>query len=232
MASKKLTVDQLAKFIDHSLLKPELTDHDVEIGCAIAAKHKVATVCVKPCHVALARKLLEGSGVITSTVIGFPHGSHRTSVKVFESQVAIEDGATELDLVINIGWLKSGNDKAVQDDIAAVIKIAHDKTVIVKVILENAYLTHDEKVRAYKLAESAGSDYIKTSTGYAASGSTVEDLRLMRATVSPKVKVKAAGGVRTLPAILEAIEAGAERIGATATETILNTYAEELAKTK
>jgi len=176
------------------------------------------------------KKLLEGSGVIISTVIGFPHGSHHPAVKVFESQLAIEEGATELDLVINIGWLKSGLDKAVQDDIAAVIKISHEKNVIVKVILENAYLTHDEKVRAYKLAEAAGADYIKTSTGYAASGSTLEDLRLMRATVSPKVKVKAAGGVRTLPAFLDAIEAGADRIGATATEAILSAYAEELAK--
>lgn len=221
----RLTGESLAKTIDHSLLKPELTERDVEEGCSLAAHYHVASVCVKPCHVALASRLLAGTDVKVGTVIGFPHGSSTSAAKAFEARRALEDGAEELDMVINIGALRGGQDDYVLQDIAAVVNEAHVRGAIVKVILENAYLTNDEKVRGCKLAEQAGADFVKTSTGFAASGSTVEDLRLMRASVSPRVQVKAAHGVRTLPALLAALEAGATRVGATATASILDDWA-------
>ncbi len=219
-----ITYEQLAKTIDHSLLRPELTEEDVAAGCDVARRYKVASVCVKPCHVALAKRLLAGSDVIVSTVVGFPHGSSTTATKVFEARQALADGATELDMVINIGELRSGHTQYVADDIGAVVEAAHPQA-LVKVILENAYLTDDEKVLGCRLAEQAGADFVKTSTGFAPSGATIPDLRLMRASVGPQVHVKAAGGVRTLDAILEVIDAGATRVGATATAAILDEFA-------
>ena len=222
-----LTGAGLAKTIDHSLLKPELTAQDVVTGCALAARYHVATVCVKPCHVALAREHLAGSDVLVSTVIGFPHGSHTTATKLVEAHRALDDGAVELDMVINIGALRGGEDALVREDIAAVCRAAHLAGAKVKVILENAYLTDEEKVRGCRLAEAAGADWVKTSTGFAPTGCTVADLRLMRASVSPRVQVKAAHGIRTLPALLEALEAGATRVGATATSAMLDAWAAE-----
>jgi deoxyribose-phosphate aldolase len=219
-----LTYEQVAKTIDHSLLKPELTEAEVVAGCKLALEYHVASVCVKPADVPIAVEILKGSDVKVGTVISFPHGNSATATKVFESHLAIEQGAEELDMVINIGRLRSGNYDYVRDDIAAVVQEAHAHHAIVKVILENAYLTHDEKVRAYQIVEQAGGDYVKTSTGFAPSGSTLEDLRLMRATVSPSVHVKAAGGVRTLDALIDAMNAGATRIGATATKVILDDF--------
>jgi deoxyribose-phosphate aldolase len=223
----RLTGAALAKTIDHSLLKPELTERDVVEGCALAGRYHVASVCVKPCHVALAARLLAGSDVLVGTVIGFPHGSGATATKVFEAQQALRDGAAELDMVVNIGALRGGQDDYVRNDIAAVVEEAHKHGAIVKVILENAYLTDEEKVHGCKLAEEAGADFVKTSTGFAPTGSTVEDLRLMRDSVSPHVQVKAAHGVRTLPALLAAIEAGATRVGATATADMLDDWKKE-----
>jgi deoxyribose-phosphate aldolase len=156
-------------------------------------------------------------------VIGFPHGSHLTATKVFEAERALEDGATELDMVINIGWLRSGMDAEVEADIRAVVEAASGRA-IVKVILENAYLTKEEIIRGCQAVERAGGDYVKTSTGFAPSGATLEDLRLMRASVSPRVKVKAAGGVRTLDALIEAMDAGADRSGATRTAEMLDDF--------
>jgi deoxyribose-phosphate aldolase len=223
----RLTGATLAKTIDHSLLKPELTERDVEEGCALAARYHVASVCVKPCHVALAVRLLAGSDVLVGTVIGFPHGSSATATKLFEAQQALRDGAVELDMVVNIGALRGGQNDYVRNDITAVVEEAHKRGALVKVILENAYLTDEEKVRGCKLVEEAGADFVKTSTGYAPTGSTVEDLRLMRASVSPRVQVKAAHGVRTLPALLAAIAAGATRVGATATASMLDDWKKE-----
>jgi deoxyribose-phosphate aldolase len=157
-------------------------------------------------------------------VVGFPHGSNLTSIKVAEAQQAMDDGALELDMVLNIGQLRSGKTEQVQADIQAVCEAAHARGVKVKVILENAYLTDDEKVTACKLSEAAGADWVKTSTGFAPGGATLSDLRLMRATVSEKVQVKAAGGIRTLPALLEAIDTGITRCGATATAAILDDF--------
>jgi len=207
--------------IDHSLLRPELTDGDVRKGCETAKKYKVATVCCRPSEVALVKQLLQGSDVKTTTVVGFPHGYNKTETKVFEAEQAIKDGAVELDMVLNIGRLRSGDYDYVKQDIEAVVEVAHRHKVLVKVIFENYYLTDDEKKVACKLSEEAGVDFIKTSTGFADGGATLEDLRLMRDNVSDKVQVKAAGGVRDLEMALKVREVGCTRFGATRTETIM-----------
>lgn len=214
-----MTRDELATKLDHSVLAPDATDADAKKGSEIALKYKVASVCVKPCHVAIARDILNGSEVQVGTVIGFPHGGSTTAAKVFEAQDAVQNGATELDMVINIGALKSGDAQQVEDEIRQVVQAC--PTALIKVILENAYLTQEEKIAAYRSAEAAGAHYIKTSTGFAPTGATVEDLKLMRRTVSPQVKVKASGGLRTLQAVQEAIATGADRVGTSATESIL-----------
>ena len=219
-----LTERDVARTIDHSLLRPELDDAFIEDGCRLAAEYDVASVCVRPVDVTRARAVLEGTDVAVGTVIGFPHGSQLTETKVFEAQRAIADGATELDMVINIGALKSGRDEDVQRDIAAVVEVGHGAGAIVKVIFENVYLTDDEKVRACHVAEAAGADFVKTSTGFAAGGATHEDLALMRRSVSPHIQVKAAGGVRTLDALVAVMALGVTRVGATATKTILDDF--------
>ena len=217
-----ITVEKVAKTIDHSLLRPELTLDEVLAGCDLAAAYQVASVCCRPLDVGHCRDALAGSGVLVGTVVGFPHGSSTTAVKTAEAELALDDGAAELDMVLPIGWLRSKKDAYVQDDIAAVVGVAHDRGAIVKVILENAYLTDEEKVRGCQLAEQAGADYVKTSTGYAPSGSTMDDLRLMRASVSERVKIKAAGGIRTLDLLIEGLNAGMDRCGATATAAIID----------
>jgi deoxyribose-phosphate aldolase len=219
-----LTERDIAKAIDHSLLRPELDDRFVEDGCRLAAEYHVASVCVRPADVRRAKAILGETDVAVGTVIGFPHGNHLTSTKVFEAQQALADGAVELDMVIQIGALKSGRDDDVQADIEAIVEVAHASGAIVKVIFENAYLTDDEKVRACRLSEAAGADFVKTSTGFAPGGATHDDLRLMRANTSPRVQVKAAGGVRTLDALLEVMALGTTRIGATATRTIIDDF--------
>ena len=217
-----ITVEKVAKTIDHSLLRPELTLDEVLAGCDLAAAYQVASVCCRPLDVGQCRDALEGSGVLVGTVVGFPHGSSTTAIKAAEAELALDDGAAELDMVLPIGWLRSKKDAYVQDDIAAVVAVAHARDAIVKVILENAYLTDEEKVRGCQLAEQAGADYVKTSTGYAPSGSTMDDLRLMRASVSERVKIKAAGGIRTLDLLIEGLNAGMDRCGATATAAIID----------
>ena len=216
-----LTERDIAKTIDHSLLRPELDDAFVEAGCRLAATYDVASVCVRPADVRRAKAILQGTDVAVGTTIGFPHGNHTTETKVFEARRALADGATELDMVLQIGALKSGRDADVEADIRAIVEVGHAAGAMVKVIFENAYLTDDEKVRACRLAEAAGADFVKTSTGFAPSGATHDDLRLMRANTSPRVRIKAAGGVRTLDALLAVMELGVTRIGATATETII-----------
>ncbi len=223
--SQTLTLKQLAKTIDHSLLRPELTEADVIAGCGLARKYDVASVCVKPCHVRLAADLLKGSDVLVGTVVGFPHGSSTSATKLAEARQALSDGAVELDMVINIGELRSGHLDDVCDEIKAIVDAAHPAGAIVKVIFENAYLTDEQKVTACHLSEAAGADFVKTSTGFASSGATVEDIRLMRKSVGPQMQVKAAHGVRTLDAALQMIDAGVTRMGATATATILDDFA-------
>ncbi|MGH2428468.1 MAG: deoxyribose-phosphate aldolase [Candidatus Limnocylindria bacterium] len=219
-----VTERDLAKTIDHSLLKPELDDAFIEEGCRLAAEYDVASVCVRPADVVRARAILDGTDVAVGTVVGFPHGSSTTATKVFEARTALDQGATELDMVINIGALRSGRDEDVRGEIAAVVEVAHEAGAIVKVILENAYLTDAEKVRGCRLAESAGADFVKTSTGYAPSGATHEDLALMRRSVASHVQVKAAHGVRTLDDLLAVMALGATRIGATQTKPILDDF--------
>jgi deoxyribose-phosphate aldolase len=218
-----LSYAQVAKTLDHSLLRPELTQDEMRVGCELAREYDVASVCISPASVSLAARILQGSDVHVGTVIGFPHGYCATGAKVFEARQAMNDGATELDMVLNIGWLRSRLYEQVQEDIQAVVAEAGGKA-LVKVILENAYLTDEEKRRACRIVEAAGADFVKTSTGFAPSGATLDDLRLMRASVSSRVQVKAAGGVRTLDAVIDALNAGAIRIGATASKAILDEF--------
>jgi deoxyribose-phosphate aldolase len=215
------TCTDIAQMIDHSLLRPELTEEDVRNGCEIAKKYKVATVCCRPSEVSLVKQLLEGSDVKTTTVIGFPHGYNRTETKVFEAEQAMKDGAVELDMVVNIGKLLDGDYDYVKNDIKAVVETAHKHDVAVKVILENFYLNDEQKKAACKLCEESGADFVKTSSGFAGGGATIEDLQLMRASVSENVQVKAAGGVRDLEMAIKVREVGCSRFGATRTEGIM-----------
>jgi deoxyribose-phosphate aldolase len=219
-----LTEREIAKTIDHSLLKPELDDAFIEAGCRLAATYDVASVCVRPADVRRAAGILAGSDVAVGTVIGFPHGSSTTATKVFEARDALSNGATELDMVIQIGALRSGRDADARSDIAAVVDVAHAAGAIVKVILENAYLNDDEKERGSRLVEAAGADFVKTSTGFAPSGATHADLALMRRVTSAHVQVKAAGGVRTLDGLIDVMKLGVTRIGATQTQVIIDDF--------
>ncbi len=224
------TVAQVAAMIDHSLLRPELTLDDVTIGCEIAAAHEVASVCCKPADVVHASGVLAGTSVKVGTVVGFPHGSSTTETKVFEARRALQDGAHELDMVINIGRLRGGEHAYVAADIRAIVEVAATGSALVKVIFENAYLSDDEKVVACRLSEETGADFVKTSTGFAATGATMEDLALMRRSVGPSMQVKAAGGVRTLDTMLAMVAIGVSRFGATATVAMLADAAERAAR--
>jgi deoxyribose-phosphate aldolase len=215
------TIAELARMFDHSLLQPTLTDSDLERGCLLARELEVASVCIKPYAVRFAAKLLAGTMVQASTVIGFPHGGHVTAVKVFEAERALEDGATELDMVVNIGKVLSGEWNYVAHDIAAVVATAHARTAKVKVIFENAYLRDEHKRELCRICGEVRADWVKTSTGYAETGATLEDLKLMRECSPSWVQVKAAGGVRTLERLLEVRAIGVSRVGATATKAIL-----------
>jgi len=216
--------------IDHSLLRPELTEQDIRTGCEIAKKYKVATVCCGPSAVPLVKKLLTGTDVKTTTVVGFPHGYSTTETKVFEAEQAIKNGAVELDMVLNVGKLRSSDFDYVKQDIRAVVDVAHRHNVLVKVIFENYYLDDQQKKIACRLCEEAGADFVKTSTGFAGGGATLEDLKLMRENVSEKVQVKAAGGVRDLDMALKVREVGCSRFGATRTETIMEECYNRLGK--
>jgi deoxyribose-phosphate aldolase len=206
----------IAHMIDHTLLKPEATEDQVAQLCYEAKKFNFVAVCVNPNWVALCRQLLRGSSVKIATVVGFPLGAHASETKVFETAQAIKDGADEIDMVLNIGALKSGDDVVAGRDIRAVVEVAHSLGAIVKVIIEAALLTDDEKVRSCILSKAAGADFVKTSTGFGPGGATAHDVALMRKTVGPKLGVKAAGGIRDLKGVEEMVQAGATRIGASA----------------
>jgi deoxyribose-phosphate aldolase len=216
-----LTYDAIAKRIDHSLLSPTLGGTELEDGCRLAARYGVASVCIKPYAVSLAARILKGSEVAVGTTVGFPHGGHATAVKVAEARQAMADGATELDMVINIGQAIAGDWDAVTTDIDAVTRAAHDGGALVKVIFENCYLNDEQKVRLCRICGELSADYVKTSTGYGTGGATLDDLRLMRRAAPPRVQLKAAGGLRTLDAIIAAAELGCDRIGASRTAEIL-----------
>jgi deoxyribose-phosphate aldolase len=206
----------LAKMIDHTLLKPDATPEQIAQLCFEARKYGFASVCVNPAWVKLCAQLLEGSPVKVCTVIGFPLGATAPEVKAFEAQKAIEDGASEIDMVINIGALKARDLELVAKDIRGVVKAAHDRGALVKVILETVLLTDEEKTIACMLSKEAGADFVKTSTGFAGGGATVHDVELMRRVVGPEMGVKASGGVRTFEEAESMIKAGATRIGASA----------------
>ncbi len=216
-----MTLAQAAKMIDHSLLQPTLTDAELEEGCRVALSYNVASVCIKPYAVKLAASLLGASMVAVGTTIGFPHGGHCTSIKVAEAERAMADGAVELDMVVNIGKVLSGDWEYVSDDIRAVVEIAHARNVLVKVIFENCFLQNFHKEHLCHICGDARADFVKTSTGYGETGATDEDLRLMRRCSPAHVQVKAAGGVRTLARLLAVRELGVTRVGATATRAIL-----------
>lgn len=213
--------NELAKYIDHTQLKPDTTKESIEKLVAEAKEYEFASVCVNPSWVPFCYEKLKDTNVKVCTVIGFPLGATSTQSKVFETEQAIKDGATEVDMVINIGLLKSGEDDPVKQDIAAVVKAAENKA-LTKVILETSLLTEDEKIRACKLAKEAGADFVKTSTGFSTGGATVEDIKLMRKTVGSDLGVKASGGVRDLETTKAMIDAGATRIGASAGVDIIH----------
>jgi deoxyribose-phosphate aldolase len=216
------TFAELAKMFDHSLLQPTLTDSDFEHGCRLALEYNVASVCIKPYGVPLAARLLQGSTVAVGTTIGFPHGGQATAIKAAEAERAMDDGATELDMVVNVGKVLSGDWGYVADDIRAVVEAAHRRSAIVKVIFENCLLQDTHKEQLCRICGKLRADFVKTSTGYGESGATDHDLALMRKFSPPHVQVKAAGGVRTCERVLAVRALGVTRIGATATKQILD----------
>jgi deoxyribose-phosphate aldolase len=229
------TYEELAGMIDHSLVHPTLTDKELREGCRVAKKYKVASVCIKPYAVKMAADLLKGSGVAVGAVVGFPHGGSSTATKRFETERACRDGATEIDMVINVGKALSGDWDYVAKDIRTVVREAHRRKAIVKVIFENDFLPSDAiKKKLCRIAEKAGADFVKTSTGYgfvkgpdgrySYEGATEHDLTLMRLSTSKKVQVKAAGGVRDLDALMHVRDLGTSRCGATATAAMLDEY--------
>ena len=212
---------QLAKMIDHTLLKPYATQEDIVRLCDEAKKYDFAAVCIHPTYVNLASELLRGSGVKVDTVIGFPLGANTPRVKAYEAEVAIAEGAEELDMVINIGALKSGDFHLVRKDIVAVVKAAKKGNATLKVIIEACYLTDEEKVRVCQIILESGCDFVKTSTGFGDYGAKVEDVKLLRKIVGNQMGVKAAGGIRTYADALKMINAGASRLGASSGIRIL-----------
>jgi deoxyribose-phosphate aldolase len=220
----------IAKMIDHSLLNPSLTDGELEAGCRLALQYDVASVCVKPYFLARCAELLAGSNVAAGTVIGFPHGGHTTAVKVAEAERALLDGGAELDMVVNIGKVLSEDWTYVRDEIRAVVQLTHSGGGIVKVIFENSYLQDVHKIRLCEICTEVEADFVKTSTGYSSGGATLADLKLMRKHTPPRIRVKAAGGIRTLDALLEVRAIGVSRSGATRTAEMLNECQQRLEK--
>ncbi len=216
-----LTPKDIAQMLDHSTLQPWLTDEDIRRGCETALKYGTASVCARPCDVPILAEMLRGSGVKVCTVIGFPHGTNETAVKLAESELALKEGCEELDMVLNIGKLKLGDDAYVENEIRMLADAAHAAGAILKVILETCYLNDEQKKTACRLSEAAGADFVKTSTGYGSAGATVADVKLMRERVSQKVCVKASGGIRTLDMVLACRNAGAVRCGVSATVKIM-----------
>jgi deoxyribose-phosphate aldolase len=227
-AQEHPTVESIAALIDHAILKPELTDAEVAADLDLAARWSIFSVCVRPSDVARSVARLAGTPVAVGTVIGFPHGSTSTAAKVAESRRALDDGAIELDMVLHVGRLRSGDVAAVTEDIAAVVAVAEGR--VVKVILETAFLSDEQVVAGSQAAEAAGASFVKTSTGFAGGGATLHHLRLMRGAVSPGVRIKASGGVRGLETLLEMRAIGVDRFGTSATQTIL-TDVQRLAET-
>jgi deoxyribose-phosphate aldolase len=220
----RLPRSDLARLIDHTALRPTTTTADIDALCSEAIRYGFWSVCVSPVHVRRAALTLRGSGSRVSAVVSFPHGTSTPEVKLAEARKAIEDGAQELDMVCNIGALKSGDDGAFSSEIGSLSELCRGRGVILKVILECCYLDEGEKVRGALLAERAGADFVKTSTGFGSGGATKEDVALLRKTVSAKVKVKAAGGIGTVEKALEMLNAGADRLGTSSGVKIMESF--------
>jgi len=216
-----ITVEEIAATIDHSLLRPDITVEELKEGCELAKRYNCISVCARPSDMPIVCEVLKGSLVLPTTVIAFPHGTATTESKVFETKDAIEKGAVEVDVVMNYGRFLSGEYDYVEKDLKAVVDAAHAKGAAVKVIFENYYLTPDQIKKACEIAERVGVDFVKTSTGYAPTGSKIEDLKIMRANVSDKIEVKSAGGVRNLTESLAVLSTGSVRIGTRGTVEIL-----------
>lgn len=223
------TCADVAKMIDHSLLNPVMTDEELEDGCGVALRYDVATVCIKPYYLKRCVELLDGSSVKPTITVGFPHGGHTTAMKVAEAREGVCDGALELDMVVNIGKVLSSDWAFVRGDIAAVVGAGHDGGALVKVIFENCCLQDEHKIALCEICGELRADFVKTSTGYGAGGATHEDLKLMRKHSPPHVQVKAAGGVRTLDALLEVRALGVTRCGASRTAEIMEECKRRLA---
>ena len=222
MQSGVISLTALAKTIDHSLLRPDLTVSAVRQGCALAREYEVVSVCARPTDLPVLVEELAGTGILVTTTVGFPQGVVTTATKVAETRESVAGGAVEVDMVLNVGKLRSGEVRFVEDDLGAVVEAAHAGGALAKVIFENFYLSTEEKLLACRLAEAAGADFVKTSTGFAPGGATVADVELMRRTCSPRVRVKAAGGLSALDAVLAVIAAGAVRVGTSSTSAILD----------
>jgi deoxyribose-phosphate aldolase len=218
------TLEQVAKTIDHSILKPDFSYADVAEGAELALKFNTASYCIRPMDVAAAAKALAGSTVNVCTVIGFPHGSTTSATKVFETNDAIANGAQEIDMVLNISALLSGDYEFVEQDIRGVVDAAHAKGASVKVIFETAFLNDDQIIKACELTEAAGADYVKTSTGFASAGATTHNVALMKKTVGDRLKVKSSGGVRTLDQLIDYMDLGVTRSGCSATAQVLEEF--------
>lgn len=222
--------EALSKMIDHSLLQPQLTVEELEAGCQLALRYNVASVCIMPYYAARCAELLSGSTVQTSTTIGFPHGGHRTEIKLSEADQALSDGASELDAVVNISKVRSGDWEYVTGELRALTELTHSRGARIKVIFENAYLNDEQKIRLCAICGEIGADWAKTSTGFAPSGATMDDLKLMREHCPPRVQIKAAGGVRDIDKLLAVRAIGVTRAGATQTAHILDECRRRLAE--
>lgn len=225
------TYEALAKMIDHSLVRPELTDDQVVEGCALAKRYQVASVSVRPCDVDMAVRLLDGSGVTVGSISGFPHGSTTTAAKLYETRDLLRRGAKEIDMVINIGKLLSRQFQYVEMELMQMAQACHENGALLKVIFENAYLTDELKIVACRISARADVDFLKTSSAFAPTGYTLEDLRLMRKHAPVRIGIKAASGVRTLQTALEVYEVGCSRFGATRTAEILDAWKAHLSRT-
>ncbi len=222
------TYEDLARIIDHSLVRPELTEDQVIAGCELAARYQVATVSVRPCDVETAVRVLAGANVKVGSVAGFPHGTSTTAVKLYEARDVLRRGAREIDMVLNYSQLLSRHFQHVEMELLQMADTCHKEGALLKVIFENVYLTDELKIIACRIADRAGVDFAKTSTGFAPGGYTLADLKLMRAHLPERIGVKAAGGVRTLEKAIEVYQAGCSRFGATATATILDAWKAQL----
>lgn len=223
------TYEDISKMIDHSLLRPTLTAAELEDGCALAVAYNVASVCIMPCYLGSCVDLLTGSTVKPTTTIGFPHGVQTTRVKLAEAEEALSSGAQELDAVINISKTTSGDWVYVREELRELISLVHEQKQLIKIIFENCYLNNQQKIRLCEICGELGADWVKTSTGYGSGGATIEDLKLMRQYSPPEVQVKAAGGVRDLDALLTVRELCVTRVGASATQVILDQCRSRLA---